>query len=39
VKSHYDRGKIKQRTIEDLQAQGAFGSSCGQACGAFDGKL
>jgi len=29
---------LESRSIATLLAQGAFGSSCGQACGAFNGR-
>ncbi len=31
------RENLEIRSIANLLAQGAFGSSCGQACGAFNG--
>jgi len=31
------RENLESRSIANLLVQGAFGSSCGQACGAFNG--
>ena len=32
------RENLESRSIATLLVQGAFGSSCGQACGAFNGE-